>query len=180
MEYSAIYLFKGGYGRLLLAGENPNEMTRFVKTPENLRGKPFYLSRREMKRVRTQVNAANTPEQVAWVADRVAEENVTSIALSVSSYHMVRAYLTLLKGLARRGIRIPIYPSPPPVPLHLAIPEYGEEMGKMVPGELARIRAYREKGDVATHEELREYLVWLWRQKPLEQIVRMNAGSLTP
>ncbi|MDO8557246.1 MAG: hypothetical protein Q7R98_02170 [Candidatus Jorgensenbacteria bacterium] len=151
---------------LLIAGQNPNEKNSVIRNLENLQKEPFNLLR--IGGVFSQGDAKNTPEQTKWVARIVAEGKIISLTLCVSPYHMLRAYLTLLKTFIKRGMNVIIIPSPTPLPPDYIVPETKKKQTDMVPGELKRITEYQEKGDVATMEELMKYLSWAYSQ-PLVQ-----------
>ena len=87
---------------------------------------------------------------------------ITSLALTVSPYHLPRVYLTVLKALSRSGIRVPLIPDPVPVSPDTAAPETQATAYDLLPGEAERILRYMNKGWVATFEELQRYLQWLW------------------
>lgn len=90
------------------------------------------------------------------------ESDVTSIALTTSPYHLPRFYLTVLKELERRNIRIPVVPAPAAVAPQTPIPETDVTSEDLIPGEVKRILTYLNKGWLATPQELRRYLSWLW------------------
>ncbi|MER7279132.1 hypothetical protein ABT369_32310 [Dactylosporangium sp. NPDC000244] len=145
--------------RLLVANANPAEATYVEITLDHLRG----LGLRRTEGVHVQPEpAADTGRQAVWIAEQVRAHGIGGLALAVSPYHLPRAYLTVLKELLRRGLRVPLLPSPVAVPPHRRIPETGATAHELVPGELRRILTYMREGWVATPEELREYLRWLW------------------
>lgn len=151
---------------LLIAGQNPGEKNTIFRSIENLRKKPFNLP--FVENVHSQGDALNTPGQALWVAEKVKELGIKSLALSVSPYHMLRAYLTLLKTFTKRQTNILIAPFPTPLSPTNIVPEVGKKQIEMVPAELDRITKYQGQGDVATMEELVEYLNWAYDQ-PLVQ-----------
>lgn len=108
-------------------------------------------------------DARNTKEQADWTAEKVRELNIESLALFVSPYHLLRAYCTLLKSLEARGLQIPIVPAPVAISPEVVVPESGANGWQLVAGEVERLRRYQEKGDVATSEELKQYIFWIWR-----------------
>jgi uncharacterized SAM-binding protein YcdF (DUF218 family) len=147
----------------LVANGNPAEATYADMTLNYL----HRLGLRRLDGVRVQQQPApNTALQAAWIAERVLELGIRSFALTVSPYHLPRAYLTVLKALTERGIRIPMIPAPVHVPPHLKVPETGATAYDLLPGEMQRILMYTDNGWVATPEELRAYLVWLWANHP--------------
>ncbi|MFG2166101.1 hypothetical protein [Micromonospora chersina] len=144
---------------LLVANGNPAEKTYAEITLDHLRS----LGLRRVEGVHVQAEAApNTGLQAAWVADQVQARGITSLALTVSPYHLARVYLTVLKAVTRRGVRLPIIPLPVAVSPDTPVPETGATAYDLVPGEARRILAYMDEGWVATPAELQEYLRWLW------------------
>lgn len=161
---SAIHSWQAdpGLRHLLVANGNPAEQTYVELTLDYLRG--LGLERTEGVLVQTEP-APNTSLQAAWIAGRVRELGVQGLALVVSPYHLPRAYLTVLKTFLDNGIRLPIVPVPAAVPPDTPVPETGATAYDLVPGEVKRILAYTDRGWVATPEELRHYLHWLWSQR---------------
>jgi hypothetical protein len=152
--------------RLLITGINGNELTFEQPTPDILREK--YGMQRE-DGIRIQQGALHTKAQAEWLAATVEEEGVESMGLFISPYHLLRGSLTTLKAFIRHDVRIPIIP----MPVHIAPSETIPEMAAkgiprdawgMLPAETARITEYQAKGDVATADELREYINWMWTQ----------------
>ncbi|MFG3578885.1 hypothetical protein [Micromonospora chersina] len=147
------------FRHLLVANGNPAEKTYAEITLDHLRS----LGLRRVEGVHVQAEPApNTGLQAAWVADQVQARGITSLALTVSPYHLARVYLTVLKTFTRRGMRLPIIPLPVAVSPDASVPETGATAYDLVPGEAKRILAYTEEGWVATAAELQEYLRWLW------------------
>lgn len=144
---------------LLVANGNPAEDTYVEITLDYLRT----LGLRRVRGVHLQAEPApNTGLQGAWIVGRVEDLGITSLALTVSAYHLPRVYLTTLKALSRSGIRIPLVPDPVTIPPHTAIPETQATAYDLLPGEAERILTYMNREWVATLEELQEYLQWLW------------------
>jgi hypothetical protein len=148
---------------LLVANGNPAEETYVEITLDYLGG----LGLRRIDGVEVQAEPApNTGLQAAWIADRIDALEITSLALAVSPYHLLRAYLTVLKAVRERGILLPLIPVPVPVPPDTPVPETGATAYDLVPGEVKRILAYVEQDWVASPKELRQYLQWLWTNHP--------------
>ncbi|RZU72873.1 hypothetical protein EV384_1261 [Micromonospora kangleipakensis] len=144
---------------LLVANGNPAEETYVKITLDYLRS----LGLRRINGVYLQAEPApNTGLQAAWIVRQVQARGITSLALTVSPYHLARVYLTVLKAFTRRGIRLPIIPLPAAVPPDTPVPETRATAYDLVPGEVKRILTYMDKGWVATPEELQQYLQWLW------------------
>jgi hypothetical protein len=143
---------------LLIAGENPDARTFSALTQEQLRRDGVIGGF-----VLTQVEAANTKIQAQWLVAQVVEHQIRSIELHAPSYHIVRAYLTVLASMDERQPFI-LVPHATPYSPDYIIPETGAHAIDMTPGEYERIRSYQANGDVATLSQLQTYLQWLWRQ----------------
>lgn len=146
---------------LLVAGYNPAEHICKPLTVERLRTE-FGLRREEG--VISQIHTQNTKTQSDWVARQLREHAIASAGLCTAPYHIVRAYLTLLKSLLVGGQQIPVFPIPTPVGLEASTPELGISTWELAAGEAERILRYQATGDVATLAEVRSYLNWLWQQ----------------
>jgi uncharacterized SAM-binding protein YcdF (DUF218 family) len=148
-----------GLRLLLIANGNPAEATYDALTPDYLRG----LGLRRTEGVHVQAEPApNTALQAAWIADRVEALHIASLGLVVSPYHLLRAYLTVLKALDRAGARVPIWPVPVAVSPEVRVPETGATAYDLLPGEVTRMVTYMDRGWIATTGELRSYVCWLW------------------
>lgn len=147
---------------LLIAGHNTREKTSLAMNIETLKAAPFFLPQWKLDGVHVENHAEHTKEQAEWTAEKVQRLNIESVALYAPPYHITRAYLTLLKALLKRNITIPIIPAPTPVPPHAIVPEFNVDGWSMVAGEAQRIEKYQAQGDVASAQELADYLQWLW------------------
>lgn len=149
--------------RLLIAGTNPDEEQWFEPSPENLA--KFGLA--DMTDVRTQPSARQTPEQAAWVLEQIKADEITSLSLFVSPYHLVRAFCTLVAEFDKAGWCIPMLPIPVPVAPSTVIPEFadqGYDGWQLMPEEQRKYDIYSAEGDVADPELVRSYLQWLTMQ----------------
>lgn len=146
---------------LLVTGLSLHERTARKFTLETLREPPFNLIDASSQLVFTQVDAANTVIQAEWTAEMVKELDIDSLTLTVSPYHLPRAYLTLLNSLLKRGLKVALIPDPTPTSLGEPVPELGIPASEMGAGEMERILAYQEKGDVASFESYFHYNEWL-------------------
>ena len=110
------------------------------------------------------IQADHTLEQSDWLIPLVAELGITSLAVVAPSYHLLRAYLTFVKAFSRLDVDpVPMIPLTVPVPPATPSPENkNDPLWKLIAGELNRIRKYQELGHVATLDELRIYLDWMW------------------
>jgi uncharacterized SAM-binding protein YcdF (DUF218 family) len=146
---------------LLVADGNPAETTYVEITLDYLRS----LGLRRADGVTLQAEPApNTGLQARWIVGQVQTHGITSLGLTVSPYHLPRLYLTVLKELIKSDVRLPMIPVPVAVSPSALIAETGVPAYDLVPGEMKRILTYADQGWVATPEELREYLRWLWTQ----------------
>ena len=62
------------------------------------------------KRVRAQGVANHAGQQAEWIAGNVQELGITSLTVHASSFHIQRAWRTVLESLRRRDILIPVFP----------------------------------------------------------------------
>ncbi len=145
---------------LLVTGENPRERTAQTFNVYRLREPPFNLEHNEGVVVATD-HGESTKIQTQWVVQQSKMLGIKSAFVVTSSYHMVRAYLTLLNSFAHANIRIRLYPMLAERDLDTVCPEYEVPMWDLVGGEVDRIIQYQAKGDVATLQELKEYLAWI-------------------
>lgn len=128
---------------LLVTSGNPAERTYAEVTLDYVRG--FGLRRTDGLLLQPDP-APNTGGQAAWIAEQVQGRGITSIALTTSPYHLPRFYLTVLKELARRSIRIPIVPAPAAVAPQTPIPEADATSYDLVSGEVRRILTDMDRG----------------------------------
>ncbi|GIF10078.1 ElyC/SanA/YdcF family protein [Actinoplanes teichomyceticus] len=155
----ALWESEPGIRFLLVPNGNPAERTYVTITLDYLRS----LGLRRLDGVHIQrAPAPNTALQAAWIADEVGKRDIRSCVLTVSPYHLPRAFLTVIKALAVRKVRIPVIPAAVPVPPHARVPETGANAYDLLPGEFRRILTYANDGWIATPDESREYLAWLW------------------
>lgn len=151
----------------LIPGHHKAERHWRDMTPEVLAGEPFNFTKLEGVMVTPPL--VTTKDQAEWIVARIQESGITSLAVVSSPFHLLRAYLTVLGQMKAAGIRIPAIPIPVYVAPHSTVPEQGVEAWELVQGEAERIAAYQKKGDVASYNDLREYLRWLWEQPLLTQ-----------
>ncbi len=158
---------------LLISGTNSAETSQDIYTLENLQEDPVFLHR--VEGVRVQGHADNAPHQAEWLADQVEELGVTSAAVYVSPYHLLRATLTIAKTFKTRGLgNVPVYPIPVAVPPDTIVPETGKNSWQSVPGENERIRKYSEPPfeNVMTLPELQDYVRFLWSHHDIIRTAR--------
>ncbi len=152
---------------LFVAGtEWKEEKTTVQPTVALLQAPPYNLSDSDLERTEIQEHAHITPDQTKWVVQMVKKWEIQSIGLVAPTYHVVRAYLTLLKEFLKIGRAIPIIPLPVPISPSTISPENQVDFWTMMDGEIARIIKYQGQDyqNVATLEELKPYLAWLWKQ----------------
>jgi hypothetical protein len=150
---------------LFIAGDNTTGKNQTAVSIETLRRPPYYL--RIEKGVEVKPYDDNTLTQTTWVAEKMYEHGLQSLALCVSSYHLVRWYLTFIKTVEKMGReRLAVIPYPTPVSMNKLIPQSNATPWESVAGEVKRILAYQAKtpNDVATLPELEKYLMWLWEE----------------
>jgi len=149
-----------------VAGTNKIEVTQPQLSIERLQSEPFLLKR--IEGVKAQVTAEHTRQQADWLIQQLCRSKAKSMALVVSHWHMPRAYLTLLKSMLDADIKVPIYPVVVGTSPNNIVPEYNEPVLNMSAGEVERIKKYTEIGQIASFEELVNYLDWLWLQIPTD------------
>jgi hypothetical protein len=145
---------------LMITGDNPHERTAERFNVYRLQEPPFNLQHREGVIVDTD-HGGNTKIQSEWVVQQSKRLAVSSAIIVTSSYHMVRAYLTVLKSSTDANVPIRLYPMLAEYNLDATSPEFNVPMWDLIGGEVERIIRYQAKGDVATLRELKEYLMWL-------------------
>lgn len=109
----------------------------------------------------------DTRQHAEWVVGQLEGLGVTSVAVYATLYHLPRVFLTLIRYLKNHGLdrQIAFYPRPIQCSPFASSPETGHTLFDLMPGEFARIIKYGSRGDIASLEELREYLDWLWGQQ---------------
>jgi hypothetical protein len=151
---------------LIIAGQNPRE--KYFECRDETRLRDHYGVPTDIH-ILTQIRAQHTKDQADWVAGQLKEKRVTTAALSVSPFHIIRAYLTVLASLYALNLeeQVVLIPAPVRVNPSQVIPETGADAWDMCPAEWPRIANYQKKGDVASLKQLKQYLGWLWRQQIL-------------
>lgn len=104
--------------------------------------------------------AEHTPEQMKWVTKNLLEQkNISTLVLSTARYHLPRCTLTFIKEWNRNGDSRPLKIGT------LSTRDPNEEESQTFIGtshskvqELARIREYQQKGDIATAEEFLRFM----------------------
>ncbi len=128
---------------------------------DSLSKAPYNLHRTEGVSIQTE--ASNAREQAEWIVGVIRDQDIKSMSLFVSPYHLLRGYCTVLAALRRQNyLQFPLLPFPVTVSPSTLVPETGNSAWDSVAGEVERILKYQEWGDVATLLELRAYLDWLW------------------
>lgn len=146
----------------LIPGHHKAEQHWKDMTPDVLTGEPFNL--KKLEGVMVTPPMVTTKDQAQWIVAKIKESGITSLGVVSSPFHLLRAYLTVLGQMKAAGIRIPVIPIPVYVAPHIVVPEQGVEAWELMQGEAERIATYQKKGDVASYDDLREYLRWLWEQ----------------
>jgi hypothetical protein len=169
---------KSTASHLLIAGHNHHEKFWRNLDIDTLTKPPFHL--RRVGGVRVEARADHTKAQADWLVANIQELNITSLALFVSPYHLLRAYCTVLKAFYRLNVRpIPMIPMSVAISPDTLVPETETNAWGMIPGEVKRIIAYQEKGDVATLTELQQYISLIWKTYPdLSSLNESNSSSI--
>ena len=95
--------------------------------------------------------ANNTLEQAVWVAEIMSQFRLRNVVIVTATYHMLRAYLTILRQIEKKGFSASLFPAPV-----LSDNIFFEE--ERMEAEIQRIKTYQEKGDVASLSSLLMYL----------------------
>lgn len=149
---------------LLVANNNLKEKPPVLLGLQKLQAPPFGLKR--TAGVHFGPKVLNTKNQADWISATARELKISSITLFVSPYHLLRAYLTLLKALQPH--KILLIPAPTPVAPTTCIPVSKKKNAwQLVSEEEGKIIEHQGCGHVATVAELTEYLTWLWKQREL-------------
>lgn len=148
--------------RLLVGGMYRGEGTYTEVTIETLRHLSTPIQREAG--VIFQDTANYTKQQTDWVVEQISKYDISNVGLIISPYHLLRAYCTLIHSMKEfNHSYIPIIPIPVQVAPSVIIPETGVDAWRMASGEYERMEKYQQKGDVATYDEVRGYLAWLWK-----------------
>ena len=148
------------FSHLFVAGTNANEKLQPQLTLDRLQQEPYLL--RRLEGVFTQVEAEHTRAQTDWLVEQLQSQDVESLVVCVSHWHMTRAYMTLIKSMQFAGIRIPVIPYVIATSPEQIIPEVGQSVQSLSAGEAMRIIKYSAIGQISSPEELADYLRWLW------------------
>lgn len=148
------------FEHLFITGTNVNEKLQPQLTLERLQEAPYFLHR--LEGVVTQVEAEHTRAQTDWLVEQLVANNVKNLVLCVSHWHITRAYMTLLKSMLNKDYVIPVIPFVIGTSPSQIIPEINETVQNMSAGEAKRIVKYSSIGQIASSEELSNYLNWLW------------------
>jgi len=148
-----VNLWNRDYGRLfLVTGDSEQTSRSFGETTKKEITDLCHVEE-NCPEIFKQERADHTGEQANWVAGLAVENQVESLIVTASLYHLPRVFLTLLKCLQRKNQKILLIPSP-------ARPVQFSREWLLIPGEVERIVRYQEKGDVATAQELYSHLLW--------------------
>lgn len=106
--------------------------------------------------------ARHTPDQMEWTLNIADNIGLGHLIISTAAYHLPRGFLTALKTMAGRGMRLvlsaaPVYDPDDPSRDFVGFLHTG---GIGLQGEVERIVKYQEAGQVATIEEYLTYLKW--------------------
>lgn len=95
-----------------------------------------------------------TPGQMVWALEKLKENpNVKRIIISTAAYHLPRCMLTFIKAMNKAGVFVPIS-------AHPLLNSNGNSFNSdEIKSEIGKIHEYGLKGDVATSEELSEYIL---------------------
>lgn len=141
-------------------GENKRQDFAEMMVSEFRKNKPgtFFLvagfgSRHKGYRIEGAIQqkvASNTFEQAVWAVEKMSQLSIGKAIIVTATYHMLRAYLTMLRQLDKQGFSASLFPAPV-LPINIFF-----EKDRME-AEILRIKEYQEKGDVASLESLIMY-----------------------
>ncbi len=95
--------------------------------------------------------ANNTLDQVVWAVEKMSQLSIRKAIIVTATYHMLRAYLTMLHQINMQNFSASLFPAPV-LPINIFF-----EKDRME-AEIQRIKIYQEKGDVSSLEALLMYL----------------------
>lgn len=161
--YKALELYKMDFAKTLMITGADSTLYKFP----NLRASDFKTELVNSKRIEPENVIADdigktTPGQARSTVTVCKQNNWKSIIIVASGDHMVRAYLTFLKGFLREGYPIRMLAHASYAPWFAADEGLGvtpkERWARFVSEEYPRIKRYQEQGDLATWQELETYL----------------------
>lgn len=148
---------------LIIAGANASEKHFVEMTEENLVNW-FDFEKADLPKLGTQIliqqTALNTLDQAQWLTNVLQERNVRLAGFGVSSYHLLRAFCTLLAaqrraGTLEKGLVIPRMMDVRPTDI---VPETGVSFRDAISGEILKMLQYVQQDDVATYDEFMAYM----------------------
>jgi DUF218 domain len=143
----------------LLIANHYDQETTYQKITTDILKTNGYGIRRARESVIVQDKAENTGEQCDWLAENILKLNIKKVLLCAPSYHLLRAYGTLLASLDKVGRHnVVIIPEIIELPKNRRIPELQISIWDMLNGEIKRIEKYQELGFVASTERISDYL----------------------
>jgi len=127
------------------------------------------LTAEERESIIAEGDSANTAEQAKRVYEMIKSGQIKEpLVIAVSAYHLPRVISTFVGEVLRNegeNIRTKIFALPVYKDWKGEIPFEPEKIRReQIAPEMERIHRYREKGDVATEEDLRRYVLWLRNQ----------------
>lgn len=118
-------------------------------------------------KILTEPNARNSKELAYFSLQKARERDLKNLILTVSSYYVPRAYMTFVASILSQEnpVQTRLFSSPTrDLPWDGYVPDEAKTRFQQIPGEIARIRTYQPKGDVATSKQLESYVKWLKSQ----------------
>ena len=167
-----IELWQSGLAEnILIAGMTIEENERFgtysldvvIDMAKDMANQTGYRDAKMADKIFTQGSALHAADQADWAIATAKEHGFRSVIVVASWCHLPRAFLTLLKSMLKQGITLELSCSAVPKVLTFP-PRFESKSGydfseyNVFIGELKRIVAYQEQGDVATLDELRRHL----------------------
>ena len=133
------------------------------------------LSDDDSLQIHSQIEAFHAGDQAVWLWNLVTELGLEALALYVPGFHLSRFYLTALRHMNKRGLRIPLLPWQEPVnptgdfKLAFTNVDQWESHVDLALGDAAKILQYVD--DVATYDELKDYFDWLFNQSRVAKVL---------
>ena len=111
--------------------------------------------------------AKNSKELADFSLKISREHGLQNLILTLTSYYNARAFMTFVASILAQEnpIQTRLFSVPSrDLPWDGFVPDEPKTRFQQIPAEITRIHAYQPKGDVATKEQLEQYINWLKEQ----------------
>ena len=112
-------------------------------------------------------NAKNSKELADFSLKIARDNGLHNLILTLSPYYIPRAYMTFVASILAQEdpVQTKLYSVPSKdLPWDGFVPDEPKTRYQQIPPEISRIHTYQPKGDVATKEQLQQYISWLKAQ----------------